>query len=670
MLSRLFILLLCLGFLPLRAQLVYSLDDDHAYIAVMEKQLREAPNDSVRGHLQLKLSVLYRLVKDTAKAREARNKGLAIAPRFPFLNAISWFYRAQALYDKMDVVGIETCLMKGDSLLSSMASEPAFEIRASIWHTYATMQQIKGDEKAAMRAFVDKALPFATRSGSAFLIGNTKKGLAMVLMNANQRDKAAHYLTTAADDLSRAAKDIPVRLETLAEIHIAAAENFALSDNLTEAEGELKKAFAIIGAQPRSNLFFGYYFAEAVYLDKKGAYSEAVNAAKKGIRLAEESKSVFWTNRLRHAVYKALNHDGRHKEAARELEKLAAGERVLAADKKIYYNDLYKTWLLAGNKEKAFFWAQNYIHLSDSLYDAKIQSGVIELEKKYNDAEDAKKILALQSERHQAELRSRNHRLLIWLLCAALLLLISILTLLYVLYTSNKKHARRKEQDHQRELFEIQQHQKLAQAHALIQGGEQERGRLARDLHDGLGGMLAAVKMRLSVFNGDTSSSLAADELRRAIQQLDAAVNELRRIARNLMPEALISSDLETAIGDLCASFPSGQTHIDFQAIGLQKTIPAAQQVIIYRLTQELVANALRHASARQILVQCSQNDRRFYLTVEDDGRGFVHTDKGGGIGLLNIRNRVDYLNGQLEIISKPGSGTTVNIEFDVDKFA
>lgn len=645
------------------AQLIYSLDDDAAYIAGVEKQLASATNDSVRGHLYLRLSVFYKLVSDTAKAREARNKGLTISDNYPFLHAISYFYKAHALYAKMDLVGIENYLMKGDSLLSMMNSPAAFETRGYIWHAFGTIQQIKGDEKTAMSAFINKALPYAKRSGSLFLTGNVKKALAMVLMNANQREKAENYLKDALQDLKQVPQNSnPTLLETLAETHITAAENYAFLNRTSEAKTQLSEALNIISVQPRSNLFLNYYFAEGTYFDKIENYKKGFESASKGIGLAEQVSSVSWANRLRYIAFKNLLHARRYDEAAAELEKLVNDKSVLATDKKIYYKELYTTYALTGEKDKAFDRAEKYIHLSDSLYETEFQSGVVELEKKYNDAEDAKKIFALQSEQQQTELKTRNHRLLIWLLCAALLLVISILALVYFLYKNNRKLSKQKELGHQRQLLEIKQRQKLEQAQALIQGGEQERARLSRDLHDGLGGMLAGVKMNLSVLGSRSGSG----ELDKVITQLDNSVNELRRIARNMMPETLINSGLETALSDLCDSLPEQKPQISFQAINLQKNIRPDIQVIIYRIAQELITNVLRHAGASRTLVQCSQNGNRFYLTVEDDGRGFNPDAKREGIGLLNIRNRVDYLNGQVEIISQHSRGTTINIEFDV----
>jgi signal transduction histidine kinase len=152
------------------------------------------------------------------------------------------------------------------------------------------------------------------------------------------------------------------------------------------------------------------------------------------------------------------------------------------------------------------------------------------------------------------------------------------------------------------------------------------------------------------------------------INQLDRSVNELRRIARNMMPESLLNSGLETALKEICESFASPALTVDFQAYNVEKDIAQDMQVTIFRIVQELLANAVRHATASSILVQCSQNENTFYITVEDNGKGFntsqINVTKG--IGLTNVKNRVDYLKGTLDIESAPGTGTTINIEFHV----
>ena len=230
--------------------------------------------------------------------------------------------------------------------------------------------------------------------------------------------------------------------------------------------------------------------------------------------------------------------------------------------------------------------------------------------------------------------------------------------------------AQQQQQLYKKELKEIEQVAQLKVYDAMLQGQEQERNRVARDLHDGLGGMLAGVKLKLSAIAGKEEIKKTDMELYKVITQLDQSVSELRRIARNMMPETLLQLGLEPALKDLCSSLETPGLKIDFEAPGLGSHIPQPAQITIYRIIQELLSNALRHAQAKNILVQCTQNEGHVFITVEDDGIGFDVNKSAGknGIGLSNIKSRVEFLKGKFEIHSAPGEGTTVNIEVNTNE--
>ncbi|RMG19733.1 MAG: hypothetical protein D6730_21035 [Bacteroidetes bacterium] len=157
-----------------------------------------------------------------------------------------------------------------------------------------------------------------------------------------------------------------------------------------------------------------------------------------------------------------------------------------------------------------------------------------------------------------------------------------------------------------------------------------------------------------------------ASTLNRVVEELDYSMTELRRIARNMMPEALVKFGLKDALEDYCGHIRevSGM-EVHFQAYGMQARLPQQVELIFFRLVQELLNNILRHAAATEAMVQLLRDGNRLNLTVEDNGRGFdpALLEKAPGIGWLNIRSRVKYLNGQLELHSLPGKGTSVNIE-------
>ena len=204
----------------------------------------------------------------------------------------------------------------------------------------------------------------------------------------------------------------------------------------------------------------------------------------------------------------------------------------------------------------------------------------------------------------------------------------------------------------------------------MLKGQEEERSRLAKDLHDGLGGMLSGVK--LSFVNMKENLIMDAESVtsfEKSILQLDNTIAELRKVAHNLMPEALVKFGLKNAILDFCNSMQlSSKTKIIFEQLGTERLLSNTADLYIYRIVQELINNAIKHADADQILVQLTKTNDKVLLTVEDDGKGFntelIRSAKG--IGLKNIQQRVDYLKGKIDIASQAAEGTSVNIELYV----
>lgn len=198
----------------------------------------------------------------------------------------------------------------------------------------------------------------------------------------------------------------------------------------------------------------------------------------------------------------------------------------------------------------------------------------------------------------------------------------------------------------------------------MLDAEERERQRIGRDLHDGLGGMLAGIKMNLSQQSKTDNRNLDT-----VINRLDESVKELRHIARNMMPESLLKIGLEDALHDLCELLQIEDTRIEFQPINIDKNLPLAMQMHIYRIVQELLNNAIRHAKPSNIILQCSQHQNIVHITVEDDGCGFDQEliREKPGIGFSNIKNRVEYLKGNIDIESAKNEGTSINIEINAD---
>lgn len=244
--------------------------------------------------------------------------------------------------------------------------------------------------------------------------------------------------------------------------------------------------------------------------------------------------------------------------------------------------------------------------------------------------------------------------------------------LIFLLLVYRNYRSRQKLQNARIE--ELEKEKQLTATEAVLKGEEQERTRLAKDLHDGLGGMLSGIKYSLN--NMRENLIMSADNalaFERSIDMLDSSIKEMRRVAHNMMPELLVKYDLNTALREFCAEIDrSAVLHVSYQSIGMDKVqLDQTMAVTIYRIVQELVNNSIKHAAAKNLLVQlhASDTDKLLSLTVEDDGRGFDPSilKQAKGIGWNNIKNRVDFLKGKVDINTAEGKGTSVLIELNLD---
>jgi two-component system NarL family sensor kinase len=181
---------------------------------------------------------------------------------------------------------------------------------------------------------------------------------------------------------------------------------------------------------------------------------------------------------------------------------------------------------------------------------------------------------------------------------------------------------------------------------------------------------LSGIKYSLNTMKGNmimTSDNAQAFE--RSMDMLDSSIKEMRRVAHNMMPEALVKFGLDTALKDFCNDInQSGVLKVKYQSIGLENaSIEQTAAITIYRIVQELINNTIKHAGANSALVQVAKNNNQITVTVEDNGKGFDTSILRipAGIGWNNIRSRVEFLKGKLDIQSAPGEGTSVQIEFD-----
>jgi len=202
---------------------------------------------------------------------------------------------------------------------------------------------------------------------------------------------------------------------------------------------------------------------------------------------------------------------------------------------------------------------------------------------------------------------------------------------------------------------------------ALIEGQENERKRVSRELHDGLGQLFTAIKLnmqhlRSGVMKNDSES--IAKRLQLLEHNLGVAIEEVKHISHNLMPDVLEQFGLRPALQDLVKNWNSaGDITITLETVGLDYQLPPQMELALFRMAQELITNAVRHSGASSIFIQLIDHSTTLILMVEDDGRGFNPLAEGKGLGLRNIQSRAELLDGTVYIDSAPGKGTVTTIE-------
>ncbi|TGN22560.1 sensor histidine kinase [Empedobacter tilapiae] len=247
----------------------------------------------------------------------------------------------------------------------------------------------------------------------------------------------------------------------------------------------------------------------------------------------------------------------------------------------------------------------------------------------------------------------------------SIIFFIALLALLLYALKQRNKHLKQREELYKLEIEQERQNSKISTLTALLDGQEQERARLARDLHDGLGGLLSGTKIQLTHLNEKIDDHSKKD-MAKSIHQLDGAVDELRRVAHNLMPDLLLKYGLEEALKEYAIRMSNEHLDIDVQFLSYTNSLDKENQLLVYRIIQELVNNAIKHAQAEQIIIQFVEDETNYSVTVEDDGKGFDmnNTKLTQSAGLHNIQSRVQFLKGQLNIHSEIDLGTSIEFQF------
>ncbi len=476
--------------------------------------------------------------------------------------------------------------------------------------------------------------------------------LGCIMMKLKNFDMAFRYFS---EELRFAREAVNKRTEAHALLNFA--DLYIAQARMTEAVDYVTKALAIYRSDVPNivteRTAYTYNKLAEGYR-QMGLNKEALRFNREAIRIADIASGVNHYDRAAYFINAgSIFYNTRNEDSALYYLRRALSIAVTIKHRELM-RDAYDllSVIFAGQHifDSAFFYQRNFHNLKDSLLNENNERDILQRE------------ASLQIERQKRIQQSELAKQQRWrniIIAIALVILIS-LGFLYNRYRLRQKNM------YQKQL--IKQQNELFNAIAATQ--EQERKRIARDLHDSLGSVLSAAKLKMAAVRDERPELSENEQFQTGISLLDEASSDLRDISHNIMPATLSKLGLIPALKNLCNNISSSKgLQISFMAYDLEERLDEQTEISIYRIMLELINNIVKHAQASKATVQLLRYPEYINITIEDNGKGFdlnkIAVNKNG-IGLGNVAARVEYLKGKVEVDSSADKGTTIIIEIPV----
>jgi signal transduction histidine kinase len=530
----------------------------------------------------------------------------------------------------------------------------------SIYHNIGTIRHREGNYIEAI-SYYSKAIEVLEPLGNKTILPLTYNNISILYAFIREFAKAEQY-SRACLNIAQAGNS----KRLLSMSYITLADALIEQGKFNDVPEILSKALAL--AKEENNLYFlelsHYNMANYYGLHKKD-YRKAIEELILAREYADQLGSQWEQTRVLTNLAEFYSLNNQFDEAKTTARAVIEPARHMGAKdvQQRALSVLARAEASTGNYRAAYDYLSESMELKDTVFSESSKRHIDYLESVYQSEKKQKEIYQLQSVQRANELLLRKRSYLIAILSVSIILIISLFVLVYSRVKDKQLIHEQRIEIQDQLIKKLEQEKQLAATHALLQGETTERIRLSRDLHDGLGGMLSVIKLKMSNMKGGlTIPEEYVGNFNAALEMLDGSIRELRRVAHNLMPESLLKYGLNPAIADFCG----GIDKLTYHFFGTERRLDDKLEITIYRIAHELVNNALKHAEANHINVQLILENDRVCLIVHDDGKGFDPTqvDPARSGGLQNIRSRVNSFGGRWDLISAPGKGTEVTVEF------
>ncbi|MCC6462189.1 MAG: sensor histidine kinase [Saprospiraceae bacterium] len=550
-----------------------------------------------------------------------------------------------------------------DSMLKDANDRRDVRRQGVLWYKWAYYELNTYGNRSLMFEYLTNSVTRFSRIGDSLAYFRVRAELADLLPEESSDDEAMLIQQGALDYFRRHQH---TQLE--ARLLVSLTRIYNLKGDTTTAS-VFKKAFRERNDVLRDTLLeIRFQMDEVMRYQREKKYKNALYMA---FRVRDNSNSAGYPYLATWAEYQIGHLNFLNGESALAIQLLTRAEKndipLYDTLRRNIYRDLAAIYGKKDSLAKAYDYAMKYSRLSDELLERERQATYQRLTHQFRVDAKSRRLDDLEEQKATIENAAQQQRLVSWALAVALGATFLLMFFMVRFYRhrlhTNRVIAEIKEQINQQTIRQLEDALRIESMQSMIEGQETERRRVAHDLHDSVGGLLAATKIRLENLSAKLPLLSENEEFGKIKHLLDDTIAETRQISRNLQPGSLHQFGLMKAVSDLISRVQgAGVPAIDFQHFGDFSQLDHTLALNCYRIVQELLQNSQKHAKATEILVQLSRTDSELTLLVEDNGKGYDPDRVNKGMGTDNVAQRVQFLKGEISIQSAEGQGTSTMI--------
>lgn len=576
-------------------------------------------------------------------------QALKLAREINFRKGIAQAYNDMAIIymDKSNFRSAANYLDEAMKIREQLNDQPGI---ASLHNKLGIIDQKQGRLKDALQHQIE-ALKIYRKLGQDKWIGYSLNNIAIIHQNLGNLDNALKYHQEALSYRIRL-KDTEGEatsygnMANLCALMYDTAQALVYYEKAIKLSRQLNKEDMVAANLSNiSNLYMG---------QKK--YGKSLALLKESLEIRERLGDPKGISSTLSRMGMAFTNTGQYSEALNVLHRsLSIARKVAVVDEELSATlALAKLKVLTHQPDSSFLLMNHYISLRDSVYETRIKQQILDVQTQYETDKLEQDLELVKKEKEYTEIKLSQRKTQILLLIFVLISITGAGIFLFYRHQQRQKSALIKERVKEQE----------AQINAVFQAQEEERRRIAKELHDGIGQTLGAIKMNYQILSEKIDKPELIPDFKKVQKMLDNAGAEVRSISHQMMPKELEQFGLIPAIeGMLNLHFENSPVKVHFEHSGFDVRVGAAIELVLFRVLQELVSNVIKHSGCNLLTVQLIRLNTHVMLNVSDNGIGFdVENNEKSGIGLLNIASRIDAIKGYLRYESSAGNGTTVTI--------